>query len=79
MAGYWVTECIPLPATSMLPIILFPLLGILDTETTCMTYFKETNVMFLGGIMIAIAVEYSGLHIRVAMITLLCIGCSPRK
>lgn len=48
MAIYWMTEALPLPVTSLIPVVMFPVFGILSTEEVCMTYFKETNVMFLG-------------------------------
>lgn len=103
MTAYWVTEALPLPITSMLPIVLFPCLGILvsiiefldtiffiinehifffkkkDTETTCMMYMKETMLMFIGGLIIALAVEHCNLHKRVALKVISIIGCSQRK
>ncbi|XP_060651939.1 protein I'm not dead yet isoform X1 [Drosophila nasuta] len=79
MAVFWVTEALPLYVTSMIPIIAFPTLGIMDSEATCMTYFKDTLVMFMGGIMVALAVEYSGLHKRLALRVIQMVGCSPRR
>lgn len=79
MSMYWVTEAIPLPVTSMLPMVLFPLLGILDTDRTCMMYMKETMLMFIGGIIIALAVEFCNLHKRVALKVISMIGCSQRR
>lgn len=79
MTMYWVTEAIPLPVTSMLPMVLFPLLGVLDTDRTCMMYMRETMLMFIGGIIIALAVEYCNLHKRVALKVISLIGCSQRR
>jgi sodium-dependent dicarboxylate transporter 2/3/5 len=45
MAIYWTTEAIPLPATALLPVVLFPLFGIMDTGKVCTSYMKETNVL----------------------------------
>jgi sodium-dependent dicarboxylate transporter 2/3/5 len=42
------TEAVPLAVTSFVPVILFPLLDILDTEKVCNAYLKETNMMFIG-------------------------------
>lgn len=79
MSLYWVTEALPLPVTSMLPIVLFPVLGVLETDRTCMMYMKETMLMFIGGIIIALAVEYCNLHKRVALKVISVIGCSQRR
>ena len=45
MAIYWTTEAIPLPVTALLPVVLFPLFGIMDTGKVCTAYMKETNVL----------------------------------
>ena len=42
------TECIPLPVTALLPVVLLPLLKIMTTEDVCITYLKESNMMFIG-------------------------------
>ena len=47
---YWVTECIPLPVTALLPVVLLPLLKIMTTEEVCITYLKESNMMFIGSL-----------------------------
>lgn len=79
MATYWVLELLPLPVTSMLPIVLFPTLGILDSDRTCAAYMKETNMMFMGGLMIAAGVQHSKLPKRVALWTVQVVGCSHRR
>ncbi|CAH0758434.1 unnamed protein product [Diatraea saccharalis] len=79
MAVYWVLELLPLPVTSMLPIVLFPTMGILDSDKTCAAYMKETNMMFMGGLMIAAGVQYSKLPKRVALWTVQVVGCSHRR
>ncbi|XP_038213242.1 protein I'm not dead yet [Zerene cesonia] len=79
MATYWVLELLPLPVTSMLPIVLFPTLGILDSDKTCAAYMKETNMMFMGGLMIAAGVQHSKLPKRVALWTVQVVGCSHRR
>lgn len=48
MAGLWVTECLPLGVTALIPIVAFPVFGILNTAKTSICYFKDTNMMFLG-------------------------------
>lgn len=67
IAVWWVTEAIPLAATSLLPIILFPLLGILDTKQTARSYGDEIVFLYIGGFLIAIAIEKTGLHQRIAL------------
>lgn len=79
MGVFWITEALPLPITSMLPIVLFPLMGILDTNRTCMMYMKDTMLMFIGGIVMALAVEYCNLHKRVALKVISVVGCSQRR
>ncbi|XP_001654054.2 protein I'm not dead yet [Aedes aegypti] len=79
MAIYWITEALPLPITSMIPVVLFPLLGILDTDRTCMMYMRETLLMFMGGIFLALAIEHCNLHKRIALKVICSIGCSQRK
>ncbi|XP_077298814.1 tricarboxylate transporter protein I'm not dead yet isoform X2 [Arctopsyche grandis] len=79
MATYWVTEALPLPVTSMLPVVLFPTMGILESEKTCQSYMKGTNMMFIGGLMIAAGLQHSNLHKRVALKTIQIVGCSHRR
>ncbi|GLV36956.1 I'm not dead yet [Carabus blaptoides fortunei] len=79
MAGYWVTECMPLYVTGMIPIVMMPLFNIQPTGQVCMNYLTGTNVMFLASLFIATSIEHSGLHIRIALYTIKGIGCSPRK
>ncbi|KAK2715926.1 hypothetical protein QYM36_010483 [Artemia franciscana] len=78
MALYWMTEAIPLAITSLLPVIFFPLFGIMSTGAVCIAYMKETNVVFIGGMMVAIAIEHCNLHKRLALSVLLVVGTSPR-
>lgn len=75
---YWVSECLPVMVTSMLPIALLPMLGILGSEDTCRSYFKDTTIVMMGGIIIAMAVEYSNLHYRLALLIIKRFTCYPR-
>lgn len=63
----------------MIPLILFPLLGVLATDQTCMMYMKEPTIMYIGGIILSLAVEYCGLHKRLALKLIPLIGCSHRR
>ena len=79
MAVWWVTEAIPLGATSLLPLFLFPLLGILNGEQTAVTYINSTIFLFLGGFLIALAMEKWNLHKRIAIAIISFVGNSPQK
>ncbi len=62
----WTNEGLPLAVVSLLPIILFPAFGIIDTKATTINYAHPIIFLFLGGFLIAIAVEKSGLHTWIA-------------
>ena len=76
MAGWWITEAIPIPATSLLPVALFPLLGILDGRTTAATYFNHLIFLFIGGFLFALAMQRWDLHRRIALRILRILGTS---
>ncbi|XP_026466829.1 protein I'm not dead yet-like [Ctenocephalides felis] len=79
MAVYWTTEVIPINVTALIPIPLFPLLGVLDTRSACMEYLTDTNIMCIGSLVFTIAIEYCNLHNRLALLILKSIGCSHYK
>lgn len=79
IACWWLTEAIPIPATSLLPIILFPLLGALEVGKVTAEYGNQIIFLLIGGFFIAIAMEKWKLHVRIALHIIGIIGTSPRK
>jgi sodium-dependent dicarboxylate transporter 2/3/5 len=77
MAILWITEIIPLAATSLLPVVLFPLLGIMDGKDVSSTYFNHVIFLFIGGFLVALAMERWNLHKRIALRILMLTGSSP--
>lgn len=67
MAIWWATEAIPVAVTAFLPLILFPVLGIAAIGETAPSYAHPTIYLFLGGFVIALAIERAGLHRRLAL------------
>jgi solute carrier family 13 (sodium-dependent dicarboxylate transporter), member 2/3/5 len=77
MAILWITEAIPLAATSLIPLIFFPITGILSTEEIASSYMNSIIFLFLGGFLIAIAMEEWSLHKRIALKIITIFGGSP--
>lgn len=67
MLTWWISEAVPMAVTSLLPIILFPLLGVLSLEKTCLSYSNRFVFLFLGGFIISLAMEKWNLHRRLAL------------
>lgn len=67
MGIWWMTEALPLAATSLLPILLFPLLGAGTTAQAAAPYADPTVFLFMGGFMLALAMQRWGLHRRIAL------------
>ncbi|NQY74841.1 MAG: anion permease, partial [Candidatus Margulisbacteria bacterium] len=78
MAIWWVTETIPLAITSLIPMALFPFLGIMNGKTVAPFYINHIIFLFLGGFLVAIAMEKWNLHKRIALKLILMVGNSPR-
>ncbi|MBB4826606.1 sodium-dependent dicarboxylate transporter 2/3/5 [Sporosarcina luteola] len=74
IATWWITEAIPIPVTSLLPLVLFPLSGGLEVKPTASAYGDENIFLFMGGFMIALAMEKWNLHRRIALTIISLIG-----
>jgi sodium-dependent dicarboxylate transporter 2/3/5 len=79
VAVWWISEAIPIPATSLLPIVLFPLTGALDVDTTTSSYADPLIFLFMGGFFIAMAMQRWGLYRRIALRTIRAIGTGPSR
>ncbi len=79
MAIWWLTEVVHLAATAMLPMILLPLFGIADSKTTAFQYMDPIIFLFIGGFIIAFAIERWNLHQRIALRILMFVGTSPSR
>ena len=79
MTIWWVTEAIPIYATGLVPLLLFPLLDLFELKVVAASYAHPLVLLFLGGFIIAAAMENSGLHKRIALKILSFSGTSLSK
>ncbi len=79
MAIWWITEAIPIPATALLPVALFPLLGVMRSAEVTLSYADHLIFLYLGGFLIAVTVQRWGLHRRIALVTIRLVGTSPNR
>jgi solute carrier family 13 (sodium-dependent dicarboxylate transporter), member 2/3/5 len=79
MGIWWLSEAIELPATALLPIALFPLLGITTISGATAPYANPVIFLFLGGFLLGLAMERWGLHRRIALLTILAVGTKPKR
>lgn len=77
MSLYWITECIPYAITSLLPVVLFPIFGIMGSKEVSSIYFKDILMLYFGGLVLATSVETTGLHKRLAFRIIMLFGSNP--
>ncbi len=78
IAIWWVTEALPIPVTSLLPVILFPMTGALSIGETTSAYGHKMVFLYIGGFILAMAIEKWGLHRRIALNVIKLVGVSQR-
>jgi sodium-dependent dicarboxylate transporter 2/3/5 len=79
IAAWWITEAVPIAATALLPIVLFPLTGGLALSETTASYGHKYIFLFIGGFMLAIAIERWNLHKRIALTIIKLVGTNINK
>ncbi len=79
MIIWWVTEAIPIPATALLPLALFPVLGVLSPAEAAAPYADKIIFLFMGGFIIAMSMQRWGLHRRIALNIIRVVGTAPRR
>lgn len=78
MALWWFTECLPIPATALIPLVWMPLTGIMEEKATASRYADPIIFLFLGGFIIAQGIQESGLHQRIAFWIIQRLGRTPK-
>jgi len=79
MATWWMTEALPIEATALLPLGLFPTLGILDAQSAAAPYADRMIFLFMGGFFIAVTMQRWGLHKRIALNIIALVGTGPSR
>ncbi|HMU68859.1 MAG TPA: SLC13 family permease, partial [Chitinophagales bacterium] len=79
MAYWWMTEAVNIFITSLLPVVLLPLLGILSIDAVAPQYMKDVIFLYIGGFILTFAIERWNLHKRFSLGILLRFGSSPEK
>ncbi|AEF40813.1 SLC13 family permease [Hoyosella subflava] len=79
VAAWWITEALPIPATSLMPIFLLPILGGTDQVTATAAYAHPLVFMYMGGFTIALAIQKWNLHKRIAMVIITMVGSGGQR
>ncbi|WP_375292019.1 SLC13 family permease, partial [Qipengyuania sp.] len=67
MAAWWMTEALPLTATALVPFLVLPIAGVMDAKATASAYYSPILFLILGGAFLALAIERTGMHRRLAL------------
>lgn len=79
MGLWWMTEALPLPVTALLPLVLFPVLGVADVGAVSAPYANKVIFLFLGGFVLALAMQRWKLHLRIALQVVMLVGSKPTR
>jgi len=79
MAVWWTTEAIPIPATSLVPLALFPFFSVMSSKSAAAPYANHLIYLFMGGFFIAVTMEKWNLHKRIALLTISLFGTKPHR
>lgn len=79
MAVWWLAEVVPLGITALLPLVLMPILGVLSVKDAAAPYADRIIFLFMGGFILALAMERWNLHKRIALTVMLLVGTGPRR
>ena len=78
MAAWWISEAIPMAATALLPLLLFPVFADVGVDDVGASYGSDIIFLFLGGFLLALAMQRWNLHRRVALVVVRTMGTKPR-
>jgi sodium-dependent dicarboxylate transporter 2/3/5 len=79
MATWWITNAIPIPATSLVPLVLFPIFGVAGIREAALPYADPIIFLFLGGFILGTAMQRWSLHVRIGLRTLTIVGTQPTR
>ncbi|WP_046470455.1 SLC13 family permease [Allosalinactinospora lopnorensis] len=79
MAAWWATEAIPIPVTALVPLALFPVFGVTDIGSAAAPYANDVIFLFMGGFMLALAMQRWNLHRRMALSVVAAVGSNPPR
>jgi len=79
VASFWIFDILPIAVTALIPYVVLPSFGLLSSGVVAAKYMSNVNMLLIGGFMLAIAIEQSNLHRRIALGALKLVGSNPRS